>query len=173
MTKGSYWIERNNMKKQLTILILLFSVSSLGQSTLDTIKVYNVHCSYSEGNSHTSWGGNWTEFYPTEKCPSDSIATYIENYSKVSLYMKNRTFFWIKLYNTHNQLIYEGLKYSDCKIGKFICYWPNGNIKVIGEYDGYSYSNKKGYVLKKCAGKKKGTWVYYDENGIQTDIVKF
>ena len=145
------------MKVILTVLIILFSVPLSGQKVLDTIKVYNVYCSYSEGDSYITWGGNWTEFYPAEECPINSKSKYVDNYKNVSSYMSKRSFFWIRLYNTKDQLIYDGLKYSDCRVGKFIYYWPNGRIKLTGEYSGYSYSDKTGYRIKGCSGKKKGS----------------
>lgn len=145
--------------------ILALPLISSAQLKLDTVKVYNVHCSYSQGNSFNSWGGNYTAFYPSEKCPDGDKQKYISNRATVEDYWGKRKFFWIKLYNTSDQLIYEGLNYSDCTVGPFICYWPNGKTKLKGQYNGYSYSEKKGYKIKKCPGKEIGTWEYFDETG--------
>ncbi len=161
------------MKTVLTILVIVFSIPLLrGQKVLDTVKVYNVYCSYSSGNSFIGWGGNWTEFYPSEECDTGD-KKYIDNYTIVSNYMKKRVFFWMKLYNKKDQLIFEGLKYSDCQIGKFILYWPNGKVKLTGEYDGYKYSKITGYKLKKCSGKKKGAWVYFNEEGEKLNTITY
>jgi hypothetical protein len=84
----------------------------------------------------------------------------------LSDYLSAQKFFWMKLYNTKEQLIYESLKYADCRVGKFICYRSNGHRLMTGEYDGAVVKKKTGeYVLKKCAGQKSGTWCYYDEDG--------
>jgi len=139
---------------------------SLSQTILDTIKVYNVFCSYSKDGSVNAWGGNYTSYYPSEKCPETDKAKYISNHSIVNDYMSNRKFFWMKLYNTNDQLIYESLKFGDCTLGSFICYWPNGKIKIKGQYSGYTFSAKKGYKMKKCRGKENGNWEYFDESGI-------
>jgi len=161
------------MKRILTLMMILLTIHAWSQKEIDTVKVYNVYCSYAEGNSYTTWGGNWTEFYPAEACPDSLKQKYIDNHIANSKYLNENIFFWIKLYNTNEELIYEGLKYGDCRIGKFICYWPNGKIKLTGEYNGYSYSTKTGYKIKKCAGKKKGDWIYYDENEKQEKLIKY
>jgi len=140
--------------------------TSIKPQDLDTVKVYNVYCSYSDSVSYSAWGGNYTSFYTAEECPKKSVEKYIANYKILAPYMLNPKFFWMKLYNTKDQLIYEGLKYGDCRIGKFICYWPNGKRKMTGEFDGVIIKKQTGeYLLKKCAGQKTGTWCYYDEEG--------
>lgn len=159
------------MKIVITIFFLVTTTTFL--KAIDTVKVYNVHCSYADENSMSCWGGRWSSFYPTEKCPNDSLKKYIDNHKIASEYMSKKKFFWMKLYNTKDELIYEGLKYSDCSVGKFICYWPNGKIKLTGEYGGYKYSKSFGYRITTCSGKEIGEWIYYDENGIQTKIVKY
>jgi hypothetical protein len=163
------------LAKLFTAIVLVFPLISFPQHGLDTtgvrwfltdtIKVYNVHCSYSQGNSFSSWGGNYTAFYPSEKCPEGDKQKYISNRAIVEDYWAKKQFFWMKLYNTSDQLIYEGLNYSDCTVGPFICYWPNGKTKLKGQYNGYSFSAKKGYKIKKCPGKETGTWEYYNETG--------
>lgn len=155
------------MKWSITVIsVMILSLNVVSQISLDTIKVYNVNCTYTEGNSVISWGGNWTEYFPSIPCPSDSLNIYLENYQIVQKYLDNRDFFWIRLYDTNNVLLYEGMKFADCKVGSFICYWPNGQIKLRGQYSGYKYANKKGYVIKHCKGKKIGDWIEYDINGI-------
>ncbi len=149
----------------LVFIVILFPIISFAQVKLDTVKVYNVHCSYSQGNSTKAWGGNYSSDYPAEKCPEGDKQKYISNYETIDKYMTQRSFFWMKLYNTNDQLVYEGLKYSDCRVGPFICYWANGKIKLKGQYNGYSFSIKKGYKIKKCLGKETGTWEYFDETG--------
>ncbi len=159
-----------------TLLFSLFAMALAlspcamkSQTTLDTVKVYNVYCTYHNGNSFSSWGGNWCPFDTAEQCPADSIQKYIDNYKMVSGYLDSGKFFWMKLYDTKERLIYEGLKYSDCTVGPFICYYPNGKVKMKGQYAGYSYSEKNGYELKKCSGTKSGVWEYYDEKGMLTE----
>ena len=133
---------------------------------LDTVKIYNVYCSFTEGNAVTAWGGNYSSFYPAEECPQKSKDKYVENFKSITHHFSSQKFFWMKLYNTKDQLIYESLKYGDCRVGKFICYWPNGKRKMTGEYDGAYVKKKTGeYIFKKCAGEQSGTWCYYDEDG--------
>lgn len=147
----------------LSAVLSFFSANLFGQPAIDTIKVYNVNGSYESTGEIFVWGGNWTAFFPSEDCPEPKEKYYL-NYQTVKRYVESETFFWMKLYNTNDELIFEGLKYSDCTVGKFICYYPNGQVQLTGEYGGYKI--KKGnYVLKKCLGKEIGTWVFYDESG--------
>jgi len=162
-----------HIKKTLLFFLILFSLNSWSQKSLDTIKVYNVHCTYTSDNSINGWGGNYTSYYPSVKCPDVDKEKYISNQKIVDEYMDNQKFFWIKLYDINDQLQFEGLKYSDCCIGPFICYWPNGKIKLKGQYNGYTFSEKKGYKIKECSGKETGTWEYFDENGKLTNKLNY
>jgi hypothetical protein len=150
--------------KALITCILSISFFPLIAQKLDTVKVYNVNCTIKLGNSVIGWAGNWTEFYPAVECPEPKDK-YYENFKLVNKYLDQKKFFWIKLYDTDETLLYEGLKYSDCMLGPFICYYPNGSIRMKGEYSGARKTSRGGYVMKKCSGKPIGTWEYYDESG--------
>jgi hypothetical protein len=153
------------MHRFLLLVFFLLPLVASAQKQLDTIKVYNITCSYQDGNSFTAWGGSWTPFYPPVACPDNDKSKYIENHKQVDEALKSRLFFWMKLYDTDDHLLYESLKYSDCTVGPFICYHPNGKVKLTGQYDGYKYIKKKGYRVVNCEGKPTGTWLYYDEEG--------
>jgi hypothetical protein len=108
------------MKLFITFIsAVMFSLNALGQKSLDTVKVYNVNCTYTEGNSIITWGGNFTHFFPPTPCPRDSINIYLENYQSVQKYMNSRKVFYMKLYDINNVLQYEGLKYSTKTIKSF------------------------------------------------------
>jgi hypothetical protein len=155
-------------------VLFLLAISAFAFSQkLDTVKAYNVHCTFSEGSSISAWGGNFTSYYPSEPCPEKSKQKYISNHKKVSQYMSSKKFFWMKLYNLDDKLIYEGLQYSDCSVGPFICYWPNGQFRVKGQYSGYTYSPKKGYKLEKCGGEKTGKWEFFNEEGKSTKVEEY
>ena len=163
------------MKNYFFFILVILSINassaaklrtSVKPQALDTVKIYNVYCSILDGATMTAWGGNYSSFYPAEECPKKSKEIYLENYKTIAHYLSAQKFFWMKLYNTKDQLIYESLKYGDCRVGKFICYWPNGNRKMTGAYDGSTIKKKTGeYVLKKCAAEPTGYWCYYDEEG--------
>lgn len=163
------------MKLVIYISALLFLLTdaedTYAQKTLDSLDVYNVYCTIVRNDPLSggvvwmkSWAGNYTNFYPTEECP-EPVDKYIQNLKLVSKYMRKRKFFWLKLYNTSDQLIYESLKYGDCTLGPFICYYPNGNIKLRGQNDGYKLKKNGSYKKTKCSGKPVGTWHYYDNQG--------
>ena len=86
------------------IYIVVFnSFNSLAQQAIDTVKVYNVNGSYESTGEIFVWGGNWTSFFPSEDCPEPKEKYYL-NYQNVKRYVEAETFFWMKLYNTNDEL---------------------------------------------------------------------
>jgi len=80
----------------MVFIILLFPINSFSQVELDTLRVYNVHCSFSEDISFHAWGGKYSSYYPAEKCPEIDKQKYISNYEIVDKYMTQNKFFWMK-----------------------------------------------------------------------------
>lgn len=149
----------------LVLTSLFFSTKLSAQYTLDTIEVYNVYCSYSKGNSHYGWGGTYCEFYESQPC-NDPIEKYIKAKKEMSKKDDSREVYWMKLLDTNDILLYEGLRYSDCAGGPFICYHLNGQVAIIGEYGGWRKKRNGQYKVNCMISRKKGTWEYYDENGV-------
>ena len=144
--------------------MIIGNITYCQTNLIDTLKVYNVYCSIIEGNSVFGWGGNWTSFYPPDSCTSPKDK-YFDNFKEVNKIMNSGKFYWIKLYNINDDLIFEGLKYSDCQIGPFVCYYLNGNIKLTGQYSGYKITKMGKYKMKTCSGSPIGLWTYYDVDG--------
>jgi hypothetical protein len=151
------------------ILILSLSSGSVLTQVPDTVSVYNVHCSGRRLDINDNiviwgWGGTFTSFYPTEFCPEPK-QKYIDNHEIYTKAMDDRKIFWIKVYNTGDTLLYEGLQYSDCHAGPFICYWPNGNVRVTGQYPPLTVKRKGKVILCDGGNKPSGIWKYYNEDG--------
>ena len=66
-----------------------------------------------------------------------------------------------------NTLIYEGDFYTDCGVGLYIEYHPNGIVKSKGDYKRNSEQNWDTDKVDDWCAIKNGKWEYYDEKGIQ------
>lgn len=163
------------MKLRLLFIVLVTVTAASAQSGLDTLKVYNVHCSYTDTTGDTTnfynWGGTWTSFFPTEECtePRDKFRI---NRDTIMTYIEAEKPFWMMLYNTNEQLLYEGIHYKDCLVGPFIVYHPSGKVKTRGQYSGVKIHNGK-YKITDCEGKPTGTWISYNLIGHIVNTVKY
>jgi hypothetical protein len=70
------------MKNYFIFILLVYSINGAchfktkaasAPQPLDTVKIYNVYCSFKEENSITAWGGNYSSFYPII-CPRKNFS---------------------------------------------------------------------------------------------------
>ncbi len=64
-----------------------------------------------------------------------------------------------------NKLIYEGDFYSDCGVGLYIDYYPNGNVKTKGQYKKNTKNNWDENKVSEWCSIKNGLWLYYNTTG--------
>ncbi|HPE98865.1 MAG: hypothetical protein R2767_09020 [Chitinophagales bacterium] len=148
----------------LFVLFMLVCVDSESHAQLDTVMVYNVHCSYSDTTGDTvnfyNWGGSWTSFFPTEECVEPK-EKYGRNRDTVMTYVQADKPFWFMLYDTKDHLLYEGLHYRNCTVGPFIVYHPNGKVRMRGQYSGAKWKDDH-FKVTDCEGKPTGKWISYN-----------
>ena len=171
MGNKSYLLEFATLRNMKSISLLLFIGINLsfGQVTIDTIKVYNVNCCSEtkvDGIIQTThcWGGIYCEFYPTEQCESPSLK-YSENNKNHELFMNSGKLFWIRLYSSGDQLLFEGLAFGDACVGPFKAYHLNGKIKVEGQYSSCKIKKNGKLKFTKSSGLRTGEWKFSNENG--------
>jgi antitoxin component YwqK of YwqJK toxin-antitoxin module len=70
----------------------------------------------------------------------------------------------IKAYNFYDKLVYKAIQYSDCIVGYYIEYFPNGNVKIIGHYKENESGNWQN-IFDRGYCQMDGVWTYYDTNG--------
>jgi len=159
------------------ILFGIFSILMANikcQNNIDTVVVYNVHGVYDTTEYLTGFGGPFTEFHRTKKCPFPKDK-YIKAFNSYSKHVESNKLFWIKLYDINDILLYEGLKQANCNIGAFISYYENGNIKTTGDYNNIIKDNGNPLSIKPyvCSGEKVKIWIYYKPNGeIKKELIK-
>ncbi len=72
---------------------------------------------------------------------------------------------WLKMYDQKGQLLYEGDFLTDCCIGTYIERYPNGTLKVKGQYKipPKEILGEDIFNLGYC--RRNGEWIYFKING--------
>jgi hypothetical protein len=67
-------------------------------------------------------------------------------------------------YDYDDKLLYKGIQYTDCPVGFWIEYFPNGKVKIIGHYKENESGNwQNAYDRGFC--REDGAWTYFNETG--------
>ena len=152
------------MKVLFNIFLVFFTV--IGYSQVDTLEFYYYYSDYQ---------------YTINICKDPKKGTFVKEYiysegpkkgekvekSKVKLIEKSThnpdvdkcSPCWQKVSN-QNGIYYEGLFYTDCCVGQYIEYHPNGVISIKGQYPNMIVNE-----LPDDACRKTGEWYTYDEKG--------
>ena len=132
-------------------------------SKLDTIETYNVGLSAETGPGYARYFVNDKQVdkktYDRYKIPWDNIGKC--------------TPCFLKTYDEENILVSESVQYTDCGVGLWIEYYPNGHIKVIGHYKENDTGNWKDIYKRGYCSVRNGKWTYYDINGNETKIENY
>lgn len=150
------------LKTLITLLTLNFTVVLFVQSqkssiyqNLETKKLYAVNLSFSNMDGRE-------EYRVNDKKVSKST------YQKYNVYRGNRrtcTPCILKMYNTDDVLIREGVYYTDCGIGSFKEYYPSGRLKLRGQYKENDTEIWEDIGRRGLCNIRDGQWTYYSEEG--------
>lgn len=136
-------------------------VFHIGKS-YDSLKFYSVSMAMSSDNMGR-------KMFFIERKPVDS-ATYYKYEITVSN-MANCRPCYLKTYNVGDTLVHEGLQYTDCSVGPFIDYYPDGKIRLKGQYrENHSGNWNPNSIV---CDIKEGVWTYYNEDGSVQKIEKY
>jgi antitoxin component YwqK of YwqJK toxin-antitoxin module len=158
----------NNKTDTMTLRILIifltifFAGEIFGQSAkssiyqnLETKKIYSVSLSFSNEKGINRYKIN-------DKKVSES--TY-NKYNAYSGNMKTCTPCILKIHNEDDILIKEGVYYTDCQIGSFKDFYPNGKTKLSGQYKENNTGNWEGIYKRGLCNVADGQWTYFNEQG--------
>ncbi len=67
-------------------------------------------------------------------------------------------------YDSADRLIQKSIQYTDCPVGYFIKYFPNGKVKLVGHYKEIKTTNWDN-IFDKGYCRPDGAWTYFNENG--------
>ncbi|MGZ3951180.1 MAG: toxin-antitoxin system YwqK family antitoxin [Flavisolibacter sp.] len=152
------------MRVLLTIIIVLlfdnigYSQMDTGYtiySRLDTVETTNV-------GLRSETGPKYARYYVNEKLVDkrtyDNFQYLFDNISKCKPC-------FLKVYDADERLVRTAEQYIDCPIGSWTEFYPNGKVKLEGQFkrNGKAKWEEQDYRLL-CA-IKDGKWKYYDEIG--------
>lgn len=72
----------------------------------------------------------------------------------------------LKSYNENDILIREAVSCTDCGVGYFKEFYPNGQVKLSGRYKENPTGNWDDIWNRGYCNVPDGQWIYYNENGI-------
>ncbi len=72
---------------------------------------------------------------------------------------------WIKNYTLEGEFVSEGMYYTDCLVGNYVEYYPNGNKKLSGHYKENHTGTWEDLYQRGYCSVKEGVWIYHNESG--------
>lgn len=151
------------MKKQLSLFALLMISSLLvcqSDSTiyenLEVVKTYSVKLSHGTGTGmETSYKVN------NKEVSKDYYLKFKDNFKTIKECKP-----CIRLtYDEQDVLLRETISYTDCFVGWYKSYYPNGNLKVKGSFKENDSGDWKDLWNRGYCSVVNGEWMYFSEKG--------
>lgn len=147
----------------LAFFLTIISIYSFGQKDtksvygkLKTIKDYSVSL-----NSYESDSGIMI-YEVNDKQVSRRMYRRYEKHTENYLTDNLRI---VKSYDENNVLLYEAVQYSDCIVGYYKEYYPNGKLSVLAHYKENPTGNWDSIWNRGYCSVAHGQWIYYAEDG--------
>jgi hypothetical protein len=129
----------------------------------DTIKFYSVSTSAETRNGNTIYKVNGAVVTKAE----------YDKYHAAYEQMGNCKPCYMRTYSMDEKLLNEGDRYTDCIVGKWKEYYPDGNLKVEGQYKTDETGKWKSSKSEKWCSVKHGKWTYYAPGGTIDSVVNY
>lgn len=128
------------------------------KSNTDTLIFYKVNLRSTQGNFKGDEGMYFVNDSFVSKATYMKYSASYENIAKcVPCYLKTL--------DINDNVIGEGLQYTDCRIGSWKEYYSDGTIKIAGEYRKNLSGNWDNMYERGYCSKIDGEWQYFDEKG--------
>jgi hypothetical protein len=162
------------MNKKNTAILILFTciiTSSFAQTDsaasiykgLDTITRYHVSLASGPAKDCSHFDAKYPVKYFVN-CKEVSKEVYLK-YKEANDRIAECTPCYMKMLDTNGVVVRIAAQYTDCAIGNWTEYYPNGKIKVTGHYKENDTGNWNNLWKRGYCSRKEGDWIYYDENG--------
>lgn len=125
-------------------------------SRLDTLKFYDVELEVETFHGRTTY---WVDRKEVGKDKYDYYDFHWKNVDRC-------TPCFLKIYDTDEKLLKEGVQYGDCNIGVWTEYFRCGKVKLKGRYKENNTGDWFEIWTKGLCSVKNGIWIYYNEQGI-------
>ncbi len=157
----------------LLILFLFFNhLPSIGQSdssnaayqNLDTLKYYNVSLASGPGKdcAHFDFSKIKIKYYVD--CKEVSKEVYDKFFNENNR-LGDCTPCYLEQLDKNGNSVSLGIQYTDCIVGEWKEFYPDGKVKLIGHYRENKTGNWDDIWKRGYCSVKEGVWIYYDENG--------
>ena len=129
----------------------------------DTMKFYSVSTFSSRVNNRVKYEVDGRRVnkkeYDKYHVPNSKIDACIPCYAK-----------W---YSKNDHLLYEGDMYTDCPVGYWKEYYPNGKVKVEGNFKGDPTNRYDTAHTKEWCNIRDGKWMYFSQSGKIDSVVHY
>jgi hypothetical protein len=71
----------------------------------------------------------------------------------------------VKTYNAKDTLVSIGVQYRRCDIGSYTAFYPDGRVRISGQYKENTTGKWDKASLSLYCSKKDGLWTYYTPSG--------
>ena len=155
----------------IAIFLLLFAANSHSQvdtgfsiySRLDTVETTNV-------GLRSETGPTYARYYVNDKLVDKR--TY-DNYQYLFDNLSKCKPCFLKVYNEDDVLVLTAQQYSDCPVGTWTEFYPNGKVKVEGQFKRNEQGRWEQQDYRLICSIKEGSWKYYDERGNLTKVERY
>jgi antitoxin component YwqK of YwqJK toxin-antitoxin module len=80
---------------------------------------------------------------------------------------------YMRTYTKEEVLLNEGDRYTDCQVGTWKEFYPDGQIKVLGQFRADSTGKWKEKKSDKWCSIREGEWTYYNATGAIDSAVHY
>lgn len=127
-------------------------------TTFDTLKTYDVFLEQVK----TSWGMDY-------KANGQSVSVEKYNYYKMhwnAAYACKPCY--LATMDAQDHVLHFALQYQNCLVGIYKEYYPEGGIKVEGQYKTDTTGNFDAFLKQGNCNLRIGKWIYYGSQGTKT-----
>ncbi|MBI3512375.1 MAG: hypothetical protein HY064_17065 [Bacteroidetes bacterium] len=164
------------MKTKFTLAIFFLHFTSLFSQTdssvaiyssLDTLKYYDVELVSGPGKSCHELDFRLKKIKYWVDCKEVSEKEYMKYYVPNDQLGDCKPCY-LETLDKNDHLLTAGVQYTDCPVGDWFEYYPDGKIKVNGHYKENLTGNWDDLYARGYCAIKNGTWTYYAEDGSVT-----
>ena len=121
---------------------------------LDTLKCYSVSLTATHQNGKDEYSLN------NKKISAEDYQHYHQVWHNIGLCKPC----YLQVYDENEILIRTSVQYTDCPVGEWKEYYPDGKIKIEGQYKQNSSGDWQN-ISQNGYCRQVGAWKYYDTSG--------
>lgn len=151
------------MREHILLIILTIAFGkAFGQTDTTTVyKGLETKKFYSVGLSSNTINGRGTYEVNGKKVAQSTYEKYMSTWEN----MKTCCPCILKTYDEKDVLIKEAVSCTDCGVGVFTEFYPNGKVKLSGRYKENPTGNWDDLWKRGFCNVRDGKWTYFNENG--------